>query len=65
MKYLRDQPQLTIRSNVITGKIRNSNNELTDFLNGDRYVYVEQGFSPVLDQQAMTMTMTMTMKLFY
>ena len=53
MKYLRDQPQLIIRSNVVAGKIRNGNNELTDFLNGDRYVYVEQGFSPVLDQQAM------------
>ena len=38
MKYLRDQPQLTIRSNVIAGNIRNGNNELTDFLNGDRYV---------------------------
>ena len=37
MKYLRDQPQLTIRSNVIAGKIRNGNNKLTNFLNGDRY----------------------------
>ena len=54
MKYPRDQPQLTIRSNDIAGKIRNGNNELTDFINDDsyNYVYVQQEFSPVLDQQA-------------
>ena len=51
MNYLRTQPQIHIRSDVITGKIRNANNELTEFLNGDRYVYVEAGFSPVLEQE--------------
>ena len=51
MNYLRTQPQIRIRSDVITGKIRNANNELTEFLNGDRYVYVEAGFSPVLEQE--------------
>ena len=50
--YLRTQPQIRIRSDVITGKIRNANNELTEFLNGDRYVYVEAGFSPDLEQEA-------------
>ena len=53
MKYLRSQSQLKLRSNIIAGKIRNNNNELTDFLNGDRYVYVEQRFSPVLEQEVM------------
>ena len=52
MNYLRTQPQIRIRSDVITDKIRNANNELTEFLNGDRYVYVEAGFSPVLEQEA-------------
>ena len=32
-------PEIYLRSNIITGKVRNSNNELTDYLNGDRYIY--------------------------
>ena len=52
MKYVRSQSQLSIRSPVISGKIRDTKNQLTDFLNGDRYVYVEAGFSPALDTEA-------------
>ena len=49
LDYLSHRPNLTLRSSVISGKIRNHRNKLTDFLNGDRYVYVEAGFTPVLD----------------
>ena len=38
-------PEIYLRSNIITGKVRNSNNELTDYLNGDRYIYARQGFA--------------------
>ena len=38
-------PDVYIRSNVINGKVRNSDNELTTFLNGDRYVYARKGFA--------------------
>ena len=38
-------PEIYLRSNIINGKVRNSNNELTDYLNGDRYIYVRQGFA--------------------
>ena len=34
-----------IRSNVINGKVRNSDNELTTYLTGDRYVYARKGFT--------------------
>ena len=51
INYLRTQPEIRIRPDVITGKIRNANNEMTEFLNGDRYVYVEAVFSPVLEQE--------------
>ena len=34
-----------IRSNVINGKVRHSDNELTTYLNGDRYVYARKGFT--------------------
>ena len=39
LDYLSHHPNLTLRSSVTSGKIRNHRNELTDFLSGDRYVY--------------------------
>ena len=41
-------PEIYLRSNIITGKVINSNNELTDYLNGDRYIYARQGFAALV-----------------
>ena len=49
LKYLRNHPGIVLKTDVIHGRIRDEkNNILTQFLSGDRFVYVKGNFSPVL-----------------
>jgi len=48
LDYLHQQPGIVVKSAVIQGRIRDSNNKLTRFLSGERIVYVKGKFSPVL-----------------
>ena len=48
IEFVNDQPGIVIKSMVIAAQIRDSNNKLTRFYSGDRYVYVKWHFSPIL-----------------
>ena len=48
LQFLDDQPGVIIKSKVVSGKIRNERNELTNYYSGERIVYVRGDFSPVL-----------------
>ena len=48
LQFLNDQPGVIIKSKVVSGKIRNERNELTNYYSGERIVYVKGDFSPVL-----------------
>ena len=48
LQFLDDQPGVIIKSKVVSGKIRNERNELTNYYSGERIVYVKGDFSPVL-----------------
>ena len=51
--YLKSHNGIVIKSGVIHGRIRNDkNNVLTQFLSGDRFVFVKGNFSPVLPSSA-------------
>ena len=46
LKFLEtEHPHIIIRSNVILARVPSRDNNLTQFLSGDRVVYVKQGFS--------------------
>ncbi len=51
MQFLQSHPNLTLRSEIISNKILNEYNEETEYLSGDRHVYVQTDFSPVLPQE--------------
>ena len=46
IKLLSDQPGITVKSGVISARIRDNDNKLTPFYNGDKFVYVKGLFSP-------------------
>ena len=48
----KEHPHILIRSNVIFARVPSRDNNLTQFLSGDRVVYVKQGFFPVLPKNA-------------
>ena len=48
LQFLDDQPGVIIKSKVVSVKIRNERNELTNYYSGERIVYVKGDFSPVL-----------------
>ena len=48
-QYLRDHPQIQVRSNIFYSRIR-VNNRNTNYRSGDRYVFVEANFSPPLPE---------------
>ena len=48
LEFLNDQPGIMVKSGVIAARIRDSNNKLTPFYSGDRFVYVNGLFSPTL-----------------
>ena len=51
--YLHNHPRIVVETDVIHGIIRDEkNNILTQFLSGDRFVYVKGNFSPVLHSLA-------------
>ena len=53
INYLRNHPGIVLKTDVIHGRIRDEkNNILTQFLSGDRFVYVKGNFSPVLHSHA-------------
>ena len=53
MDYLKSHNGIVIKSGVIHGRIRDDkNNVLTQFLSGDRFVFVKGNFSPVLPSSA-------------
>ena len=52
IEFLHGQPGVNVRSKVISSRIRGSDNKLTPFYSGDRFVYVKGNFSPVLHATA-------------
>ena len=46
IKFLNDQPGITVKSGVISARIKDNDNKLTPFYNGDKFVYVKGLFSP-------------------
>ena len=51
IKHLEDNyPHIVIRSDVIRSRIPSRDNNLTSFYNGDRIIYVKEGFFPVLPE---------------
>ena len=48
LNYLNKQPGIAVKSSVIAAKIRDENNELTQYYSGDRFVFVKGNFSPAL-----------------
>ena len=48
LQYLNNQEGMTVKTGVIAGRLRDKNNNLTQYLSGDRIVYVKGNFSPVL-----------------
>ena len=46
IKFLNDQPGITVKSGVISARIRDNDNKLTPFYNGYKFVYVKGLFSP-------------------
>ena len=52
MDFLKSHTDLNFRSDIISTKIKNEYNEETDFLTGDRVVYVQTDFSPVFPEEA-------------
>ena len=51
LEFLSTHPTLKLRSNIISKKIMNEHNQETEFRSGERYVYVETDFEPVLPQE--------------
>ena len=53
LRYLHNHPGIVVKTDVIHGRIRDEkNNMLTQFLSGDRFVYVKGKFSPALHSLA-------------
>ena len=53
IQYFQNHPGIVVKTAVIHGQIRyDKNNILTQFLTGDRFVYVKGNFSPVLPSLA-------------
>ena len=52
LRFLNGQPGIVVKSKVISGKIRNQQNELTEYYSGERIVYVKGSFSPALPMYA-------------
>ena len=48
LSFLQKQPGIHIRSNVIHARVRDNDNKLTRFFNGDRFIYVKGKFTPAL-----------------
>ena len=48
IEFLNEQPGIVVKSGVIAARIRDSNNKLTPFYSGDRFVYVKGLFTPIL-----------------
>ena len=46
-------PHVHVRSKIMAANILDPNNKPTAFLNGDRYLYAESGFDPVLPKEDM------------
>ena len=53
LEFLHGQPGVSVRSKIISSRIRDSDNKLSPFYSGDRFVYVKGNFSPVLHTSAM------------
>ena len=52
LQYLTENyTHICVRSKVMAARIMDQNNRPTDFLNGDRFLYVESGFDPVLPKE--------------
>ena len=52
MAFLKGYPQLKLRSKVIYAKERLGVEEMSPFINGDRFVYVSPDVSPPLPKEA-------------
>ena len=52
IQFLREHSNVTLRSSIVCDRIRDNNNHLTDCFNGNRHVYVQSGFTPVLPEIA-------------
>ena len=50
--FLKDQPGIIVKSGIISARIRDNNNRLTSFYNGDRFVFVKGQFKPALHTSA-------------
>ena len=48
LQFLNNKEGLTVKTGVIAGRLRDKNNNLTQYLSGDRIVYVKGNFFPVL-----------------
>ena len=48
LQYLHNQPGVFVKTGVMAAKLRDKNNKLTNYLSGDRFVYVKGKFSPAL-----------------
>ncbi len=51
--FLGSQPDIIVKSGVISARLRDYNNNLTPFYSGDRFVFVRGKFSPALHQTAL------------
>ena len=47
IEFLNNHGNLKLRSDVIKSKSRRANNTMTQFYNGNRHVYIEEGFNPL------------------
>ena len=52
IKFLEKQPGIIIKTGVISARLRDHNNKLTQYYSGDRFVFVKGNFSPVLHNSA-------------
>ena len=48
LQFQNNQEGMTVKTGVIAGRLRDKNNNLTQYLSGGRIVYVKGNFSPVL-----------------
>ena len=48
--YLKEQKDIIMKSDIIMSKSRRADKRLTNYLNGNRHVYLEEGFKPLPKQ---------------
>ena len=52
LMYLHDEPGILLKTDGVHGRMCDNKNRLTQFVTGERFVYVKGNFSPALPTSA-------------